>query len=86
MKPNPKSVRLWGVARMYVTGHESNAIGREVHVNGWGEAFFTIRAIENGVCHLSTRYKKSIKYRQPASKCWFTRRHEKEILKCRPTK
>lgn len=59
---------------LFLTGFATkDLIGKEVHVNGWGNAFFTVRDVVNDHAWLSTRYNKRIKYQIPLSRCYFTR-------------
>lgn len=52
-----------------------DAIGLEVHVEGWGTGpFFTVRGFDGTTALLSTRYSRRIKYRVPFARCYFTQR------------
>lgn len=62
-------------------GNEQYAINKEVHVQGWGNAFFTVRDIVNDYAWLSTRYNKRIKYQIHVSRCYFTRSCQSIITK-----
>jgi hypothetical protein len=55
----------------------AQAIGLEVHVDGWGTGpFFTVRGFDKskGEVLLSTRYSHAIKYRVQQARVYFTRR------------
>lgn len=57
-------------------GFIDEAIGLEVHVDGWGTSpFFTVRGFEdnNGTVLLSKRYSRRNLYRVPRCRAYFTR-------------
>lgn len=58
-------------------GALAEAVGLEVHVDGWGTGpFFTVRGFDEtrGTVLLSTRYSRAIKHRVDLRRVYFTRR------------
>jgi hypothetical protein len=57
----------------YVSNHKDHAIGREVHVEGWGNGpFFCIQAIWGDTVHLSKPSETRTRHTIKACRCYFT--------------
>ena len=64
-----------------VVDHEAEAIGRDVHVRGWGSGpFFTVAWIDDNMVGLTKRYSRKVKYVVAISRCYFTRKSAVFIL------
>jgi hypothetical protein len=64
----------------YVSNHKDHAIGREVHVEGWGSGpFFRIQAIWGDTVHLSRVHEDRTRYTVKACRCYFTKFSWKQV-------
>ena len=70
--------------------HKSEAVGLEVHVDGWGTSpFFKVLKVVDDTIALTTRYSNRPKYHLPYKRIYFTKPSRKSYLeristKCNP--